>query len=372
MLIFGKQVGDWKEKAKYAETKGENEHAEVHEVRCESIETVREAFAAMAAFAADTKCKKFLYHATINLSPGERLTPKQWMKAVDELEKNLKLTGHYRVVFEHIKKDRQHYHIVWSRLPPEGGAAVNMGNNYYVHQSIAKALEKEFGLKPAPQREKGKPSHKTQERNDQNGKIRVDPDIVTKEATQAFRNSQTEEEFVKKLAENGYVLTRGKNGSLVIVDKNGGYHGLMRRIEGAKLDDLRRKFPALEKMQLPALNYVLKGRRPDHRKKFKRAASKLLKSARLYRRRTKSHTRSISLAALIAGIKKSNPEEEKKYYPPPIMRRRRKKKLNKLAKPAPTRAEIENNELLAWAWKNNRLDILRSFYPELSLDNFEP
>lgn len=115
MLIFGKSVSDWKEKANYAQDKADNEFAKIHEVRCEGLLDVQTAMETMAAFAADSKCKKFLYHATINLNPGERLTHEQWMKAVDTLEKNLNLTDHYRVVFEHIKKDRQHYHIVWSR-----------------------------------------------------------------------------------------------------------------------------------------------------------------------------------------------------------------------------------------------------------------
>jgi len=60
-----------------------DEYAKLHEVRCEGIEDVNTAFAAMAAFAAETKCTKFLYHATINLKPGERLTRDQWRIAVD-------------------------------------------------------------------------------------------------------------------------------------------------------------------------------------------------------------------------------------------------------------------------------------------------
>ena len=262
MLIFGKSIGDWKEKAAYAQDKADNELAEIREVRCEEIEDVQTAFEIMAAFAADSNCKKFLYHATINLNPAERLTKEQWMKAVDTLEKNLKLTGHYRVVFEHIKKDRQHYHIVWSRIPPQGGAAVNMGNDFFVHQNTAKALEKEFGLAPAPRRDSSKPSHKKEEINAKNSAVRVKPEIVTAEVTRIFKESDTTRDFVKSLTDAGYVLTRGKNDSLVLVDKQGGYHGLLRRIDGAKLAEVRRKFPELGKLPLPPLNEVLAARRP--------------------------------------------------------------------------------------------------------------
>jgi hypothetical protein len=370
MLIFGKSTADWKEKAKYAEAKGENEFAKIREVRCENITDAQTAFAAMAAFAADTKCEKFLYHATINLVPGERLTKEQWMKAVDTLEKNLKLIDHYRVVFEHIKKDRQHYHIVWSRIPPEGGAAVNMGNDFSVHQRTAKALEREFGLKPAPRPDKNKPSRKKQERNERNGKIRVDPDIVTREVTLIFRNCETSRKFIKTLAANGYVLTRGKNGSLAVVDKNGGYHGLMRRIEGAKLADLRRKFPALDKMPLPSLSAVLRSHQTPSRKGFKRSAVLLL---RVFASKSRAATHPPSLAALIARIRKTLTEEENRFFPFPLLRRR-KRKTSQEEPPefATTRAEVEKNELLAWAWENGRLDILAMCGINLPRDYFEP
>jgi hypothetical protein len=55
------------------------------------------------------------------------------------------------------------------------------------------------------------------------------------------------------------------------------------------------------------------------------------------------------------------------------MRRRKfKKNKNELAEFAPTRAEIERNELLAWAWENKRLDILAMCGINLPRDYFEP
>jgi hypothetical protein len=46
---------------------------------------------------------------------------------------------------------------------------------------------------------------------------------------------------------------------------------------------------------------------------------------------------------------------------PIIQRRRPRKSENNLAKGGPTRAEIENAELLRWAWENHRTDILAQF-----------
>lgn len=375
MLIFGASVGDWREKAAYAKDKADNEFAKIREIRCEGVDDVDMAMSLMAAFAADTKCKDFIYHATINLYRGERLTEKQWMKAVDALEKNLGLEGHYRIAFEHIKKDRQHYHIYWFRLPPEAnGPAVNMGNNYYAHERTAIALEKEFGLKSAPRRNKSKPSEKKQEINDRNSKIKVDPEIVTKDVTRIFKSSETRQAFIKNLAKEGYTLTRSKKQKLVIVDKNGGYHGLMRRIDGAKVGDLMRKFPDLNKVPLPSLSAVLKPRRTPPRQGFRKAALLFRRLAKVSAPRTcKSSVYTPSLAAIIAQARKYYPKEEKKYYQPPVMRRsKRKKDENEPFRPARNLKEIENAELLTWAWENGRLDILRDFGIILPRDYFEP
>ena len=383
MLIFGKAVSDWKEKAAYAQEKGLNDCAKLHEVRCEGIEGVQEAFAAMAAFAADGKCKKFLYHATINLDTSERLTREQWRHAIDTLEQNLKLTDHYRVVFEHIKKDRQHYHIVWSRIPPEGGAAVNMGNDFYVHQNTAKALEREFAIKQAPRRDQEKPSHKKREINDRNSRIRVRPDIATKDATKAYHDSGTSKEFIRNLAKAGYVLCHGKNKSLVLVDKKGGYHGLLRRIDGVKLGDVKKKFPALEGMALPKLNAVLKMRRQSVSLGSFKSIARMLAAAS--RRGHAPYLASgyrpifykpagISIEALLLRLRRRYPEEnETKYYPLPLMRKRRiKKDENKPSRPSINLNDIANAELLAWAWENGRFDILRDFGIILPPDYFEP
>ena len=380
MLIFGNSVGDWQEKGRYAEDKADNEYAQLHEVRCEGIEDVPTAMETMAAFAADSKCKKFLYHATINLNPGERLNDEQWMKAVNALERNLKLNGHHRIVFEHIKKDRQHCHIYWSRIPPEGGPAVNMGNNYYVHQNTAKALEREFGLVPAPPRDKSKPSRRKQEINDRNSSVRVRPETVTKDVTRIYKDSHTTPAFIKNLSKAGYTLTRAKNDSYVIVDKQGGYHGLLRRIEGAKLNDLREKFPQLDKTALPTLSAVLKGRRPASATSFKSAAGVMSRTrARSTPRSYGGYNPSFNvpprpnMARLVASIKRREEKEKPKRGIVPFWKRRRRKIIeNEPSRPNIDWTAIRNTELLDWAWENGRIDILVQFGINLPSDFFEP
>lgn len=336
MLIFGSSGSDWQEKARYAEDKADNDLAKVREIRCEGIDDVQTAMTTMAAFASDTKCKKFVYHATINLNPGERLTPEQWMKAVNRLEENLGLSGHHRVVFEHIKKDRQHYHIFWSRLPPKGGAATTMSHDYAAHQTTAKELEKLFGLKPAPRKAQHQKSKKKKEIDDRNSGVRIKPEQVTKDVTWIYRESLTTQAFIQNLRTQGYTLTHGKNGSYVLVDKQGGYHGLLRRIEGAKLADVEKKYPELKDMSLPSLNAVLKTHRGTSPSGFKRAAKiAKLRSAKSIKvgnyKVKKTHStaipRSWKIHHSLASAKKQKSSGGKKYYPLPVMRRRSKSKV---------------------------------------------
>ncbi len=374
MLIFGSSVGDWREKSAYALDKADNQFAEVREIRCEGIEDVPTAMAFMAALAGDTQCKEFIYHATVNLLPRERLTKEQWFKVIDELEKRLGLEGHYRIAFEHIKKDRQHYHIYWSRLPPgNGGPAVNMGNDYRAHQSTAIHFEKEFGLKPAIRKARNKPSHKNGEIKERNNQNRADPDIVSEDVTRIFHASKTAKDFIKSLDKAGYTLTRSKKDKLVLVDQKGGYHGLIRRLDGVKASAFWRKFPELETMALPSLASVLRNKRPPSVGGFKKAASGFSRKRSIptftggHRRGHNPFVvtpRMRSIESILAETRaRYRPKEKKKHYPAPMMRKRRRKKEdeNKLAKGGPTKAEIENAELLRFAWDNHRTDILAQF-----------
>jgi hypothetical protein len=100
-----------------------------------------------------------------------------------------------------------------------------MGNNYYIHEKTAKLLEQEFTLNVAPRSGHNQPSHKKEEINERNSRVRVKPDTVTTEVTSAFRESGTTKQFIGTLTKAGYTLCRGKNNSLMLVDKQGGYHG---------------------------------------------------------------------------------------------------------------------------------------------------
>ena len=102
------------------------------------------------AAAACPNCRKPLYHASINTRAGERLNDTQRMQAIDRLERELGLTGQPRVVVVHEKKDRQrhdreHCHVVWSRIDLARLRAISDSHNYRKHELVARELERAFG-----------------------------------------------------------------------------------------------------------------------------------------------------------------------------------------------------------------------------------
>ena len=91
-----------------------------------------------------------LYHA--NISPDARyaMTPEQWQRAVDVLEKELGFDGQPRAVVVHEKHGRQHIHVVWQRTDIDTMTLVSDSFNYVAHERASMALEREFGHEHVP------------------------------------------------------------------------------------------------------------------------------------------------------------------------------------------------------------------------------
>lgn len=249
--------------ASYIEKPGMNEVSRVHEVRGTIASDPRGALQEMAAIASASRCTNFLYHASINPEAREHLTPEQWRKAVDTLEKNLGLEGHQRILFEHFKGGRQHFHIVWNRVDAETIRAVRMSNNYLVHERTARELEREFGLKRVQgvhaEREKGspRPSRTPQQWEIERGKKSgLDPRAIKAEITELWNENSTGREFAAAIEDRGYVLLKGDRRDFCILDQAGDIHSLARRIDGAKAADVREKMKDIDRERLPDVETI--------------------------------------------------------------------------------------------------------------------
>lgn len=393
MIVKGNRRGGAKQLADHILRRDTNEDVIIREIENYPAkqlddQSLRNALNLMAAQGQTRGKLRTLYHSILAPQEGEMLNAKQLKHAVDTLAKNLGMEGHPRAIVEHRKSGRQHFHVVFNILNPETGKQARLQWTRKIEWNTSRLLEKELNLKPVEA--KGRPARRWEaERGKRSG---IDPLQVRKEVTAIYKTSKTGQEFVAALDKAGYVLTKGKNNSYVLVDRAGDIHGLMRRIEGAKVKDLRQKFPDLKNMALPSLDSVLKQRRPVS---VTKKAGRLIRNAAYIFKPFRSNYTSFfskparftpsvapSITAKLAQLAAKAARQAAYEEMIRLMRtaaafmfphkKKRKKDDNEPVKGGPTRAEIENAELLQWAWENGRLDLLAQFGIILPSDYFEP
>ena len=223
MIIRGNpagSVGYWSEHLLRDDT---NEKAEVKEIKGLAAEDLPGALREMQAVASGSRSHgNFMYQANINPLAHEHLTPAQWMEAVDTLEKNLGLEGHQRVVVEHVKEGRQHYHVIWNRVDVDTMRVTDMKGNYRIHEGTQADLEQRFELTrtPEPTPDKARPPDLWEIRAGERSGF--DPVAMKAELTELWKASDSGKAFAAAVEERGYVLANGdKPGVLGVVDRAG-------------------------------------------------------------------------------------------------------------------------------------------------------
>ena len=149
MIIKSHIRGGFRDAAAYLKEQGENEYSRLVEMSDPHVKTLDEAFRAMWAVADGTKVKKALHHVSINPMKDERLTDKQVRRICKRLEEKYGYAHgeHQRVIVEHIKDGRQHFHVIWNRVSLKTGKP----HYPYMHKKqskiAAREMEVELGLK---------------------------------------------------------------------------------------------------------------------------------------------------------------------------------------------------------------------------------
>lgn len=216
----------------------------------------------MAIIAEASRCKNFLYHASINPPEGEHLTPEQWEKAVDILAVKLGLEGHQRAVVEHVKNDRAHHHVVFNRVNPETLKAVRMSHSYRKHEEAAREMEREFSLEHVPNsfdhgndNNPAPPRGYEQKDFDQARRTKVDPRTVTADLSKLWEQAGSGADFIKEAAALGYVIARGDKRDFVAIDSGGGIHSLAKKAK-IKTAAVREKMKDVDRFALPSVDQV--------------------------------------------------------------------------------------------------------------------
>lgn len=149
MIIKSSIRGGYRSAAEYLKEQGQNEKTRLVEISDPSAKNLDEAFHNMWVVACNTKCTKPLHHISINPMKDERLTDAQVLAIVQRCEEKYgyKMFHHQRVIVEHIKDGRQHFHVIWNRVSLSTGRPVWPGEHWNKSKQVCREMEKELGLK---------------------------------------------------------------------------------------------------------------------------------------------------------------------------------------------------------------------------------
>lgn len=257
MIINGNRASSTTFWAAHLTRDDTNEKVVVHEIKGLVSENLPDALREMEAIADQSRSHgKFMYQANINPRADEHLTPEQWIEAVDTLERNLGLDGHQRVVIEHVKEGRQHYHVVWNRVDGATLKVADIGGNWRTHERTARELEDRFGLTPTPAPERTSERKSALELWEIRAAERsgIDPAQVKAELTELWRSADSGTAFKAAVEDRGYLLAKGDRRDFCVIDQAGDAHSLARRLDGLKVKDVRKRMTDVDREALPSVN----------------------------------------------------------------------------------------------------------------------
>lgn len=256
MIISGIQTGNTRWLAAHLQNAADNESIDIVEVSGAVATDIDGALAEFDAIAAGTKASESVYAAFIN--PPVPLSRAQFLRSIMHLEAILGLTGQPRIVLFHVKKGREHCHIVWSRIDAKLMRAIHLSHDRQKLRRCAQELAAEFGFELPPGlamdrgserfRDKPRPTKAEKAMEASSGLSR---DGRRAAITDCYNKSDSPEAFIHALEAAGFILARGDKRALVVVDIAGEIHSLARQIDGARTSDVRKKLEGLNLALLP-------------------------------------------------------------------------------------------------------------------------
>jgi hypothetical protein len=201
-----------------------------------------------------------LYHA--NISPDARyvMTPDQWQRTVDVLEKELGFEGQPRAVVFHEKEGRQHVHVVWQRTDIDVMKMVPDSFNYEAHERASLALELEFGHEHVPGKHAKRDPEQEMPRAEithaewqQGERTGIDPREFKETITAIYKSCDNAQAFQAALDERGLIIAKGDRCDFVIVDEADQVYSLARQIKGVTAKDLRAFMAGVDGNTLPTV-----------------------------------------------------------------------------------------------------------------------
>lgn len=261
MIIKGKSRGGPSQLATHLMRKDTNETVKILQLDSPTG-SIREALRDWQLIASGTQGTKGLYHAQINPDARYVMTPEQWMRTVDVLEKELGLDGQPRAIIFHEKEGRQHVHVVWQRTNIDTMKMIHDGHNYQAHERASLALEQEFGHEHVPGKHakrdrekqpdmpKAEISHAEWQQGERAG---IDPREFKEAITAIYQACDNARALQAALDERGLMIAKGDRRDYVLVDADGQIYSLARQIKGVTAKDLRAFMADVDRENIPTV-----------------------------------------------------------------------------------------------------------------------
>lgn len=240
MILKAKERGGGTQLARYLLSMRDNDHVELHDVRGFVSDDLLDAFREVDAIAKGTRCKNYLFSASLNPPGGATVSTEDFEKAADEVERRLGLEGQPRAIVFHEKDGRRHAHVVWSRIDAEHMRAINLSHYKMRLKEVSRDLFRAHGwdmpkgLRDWRERD---PLSYTREEWQQARRVGLDPKQLKAMFQECWNRSDSGTAFAQALKERGFMLARGDRRGFVAVDYRGEVYAIARQV-GVRTKDV--------------------------------------------------------------------------------------------------------------------------------------
>ena len=152
-----------------------------------------------------TRVTKCVYHASLSVSPLEKLTDQKWVEIARAYLSGMEFDKNQYVIYRHTDTEHDHIHIIANRIRVTDGSAVSDSWNYRRSEILVRQLERQFEMSPTQcswEKSKRSPSTGEMRRQKRTGEVNKRNQIQNG-IEQSLADNPTLAEFIGRLKEKG-------------------------------------------------------------------------------------------------------------------------------------------------------------------------
>jgi hypothetical protein len=150
-----------------------------------------------------TRVTKCVYHASLSVSPLEKLTDQKWVEIARAYLTGMEFDENQYVIYRHTDTEHDHIHLIANRIRIIDDSVVSDSWNYRRSEVLVRQLEQQFGLfqtKSSWEKSKRSPSTGEMRRHKRTGEANKRIQIQNT-IEQSLKDNPTLEEFISRLKE---------------------------------------------------------------------------------------------------------------------------------------------------------------------------